>query len=311
MQGWIPRPLIIAAIVLVSVVELVFRVPDLLLIKERYDAQKAEYLSKLVLPDTAKAQLQKAEADADRSVSEAKAARLQPDIAAAQLAKAGFDATVARYTADAAPNQPPTVKAQLEKAQNDAAASAYQPDLAQVSLGKAKSEAATAALQPGFTKIQMTKLGIETQVALATLPANLQGAALSNNMMGFIAPFIKAFMGGLQQPSSEDQAPAAAEGSPPSRPQAFAPPAKAPVTGTALLTTDRFIALANAGEDAVARHDCATAIQKYNEGEAIMRSIPMKKPDDLTAEQKNQALRVASLRIFINNPQNCPGQSVH
>jgi hypothetical protein len=29
MQGWIPRPLIIAAIVLVSVVELVFRVPDL------------------------------------------------------------------------------------------------------------------------------------------------------------------------------------------------------------------------------------------------------------------------------------------
>jgi hypothetical protein len=315
MQGWIPRPLIIAAIVLVSVVELVFRVPDLLLIKERYDAQKAEYLSKLVLPDTARAQLQKAQADADRAVSEAKTAQLQPDIAVATLAKAGFDATVARYAADAAPNQPPTAKAQLEKARNDAEASAYQPDLTKVSLDKVKSEAATAALQPDFTKIQMAKLGVDTQVAVATLPANLQAAAMSNNMMTAMAP-IMSLLTGVMHPQQEapaaQQDPAPAQGSPPSRQQSTAVSTRAPVTGPALLTTDHFNKLTQAAHEAVDQRDCAKMLQVYKEAMPIVRSaIGKLAKEDIPEVARQQALEIVGLRLWINDPSQCNGERVN
>jgi hypothetical protein len=310
MQGWIPRPLIIAAIVLVSVVELVFRVPDLLLIKERYDAQKAEYLSKLVLPDTARAQLQKAQADADRAVSEAKTAQLQPDIAAAQLAKARFDVTVARYAADAAPNQPPTAKAQLEKARNEAEASAYQPDLTRVSLDKAKSEAATAVLQPDFTKIQMAKLGVDTQVAVATLPANLQAAALSNNMMTAMAP-IMSLLTGVMHPQQEapaaQEAPATSGGS--TRiPSAAAQPTTSSTAqparrGAAMFLSDRVATLLNAGEAALNRHDCAGAHRAFTDIKTYMGDAF--KASDYTTESRAKAEAVAVLEM---SAQECLSQ---
>jgi hypothetical protein len=204
MQGWIPRPLIIAAIVLVSVVELVFRVPDLLLIKERYDAQKAEYVSKLVLPDTARAQLMKAEADAQRSVWEAKAAQWQPDTAKAQAKKAGFDADAAKYQpdltaaqlkradneADASAYQPAMTVAQLAKAKNEAKASDYQPDLATLQFEKAGYETQAAAFQPNLAQLQSSKLAIDTRIASISLPLTEQSIALSG-------AFMQLFVGGL------------------------------------------------------------------------------------------------------------------
>jgi hypothetical protein len=208
MQGWIPRPLIVAAIVFVAIIELVSRTPDMLLIKERYDAQKAEYLAKLYLTDTAKAQLQKAEADADRSVSEAKAAQLQPDLVKAQLARAEAEATVAHFSALAAPNQPGLVQAQLEKAVNDAKTSKIQPELTAAQLQNAQLEAQNRTLQPQLTQMQMAKLGLDTQVVLATLPNTQAGAAIGQQFLKIMAPWMGVLVGMVPQPPTQTQIPA-------------------------------------------------------------------------------------------------------
>ena len=230
MQGWIPRPLIVAAIVFIAIIELVSRTPDMLLIKERYDAQKAEYLAKLYQTDTAKAQLQKAQADADRAVLEAQAAKLQPDLAKAQLdraeadaatakaaavvatdltkaqlARAEYDATVAKYTALMAPNQPPLLQAQLEKAVSDAKTAALQPNLTMVQFEKLKLETLAAAYMPTTSELQMTKLAIDTQLAKAALPIAQQSLALSGAMINTFSPFMQALLGIAPQQQQPQQ----------------------------------------------------------------------------------------------------------
>ncbi len=81
---------------------------------------------------------------------------------------------------------------------------------------------------------------------------------------------------------------------------------EAPVTGPALLTTSRFITLANSADAAVALHNCASAVHIYNEGMKILDVALPESATVSTVEQRTQAMRILALRNFINNPQNCP-----
>ena len=168
----IPRWLVIAAIVAAVLIEGVFRIPDIMLIKERFEAQRAQFYGQVLQSTTLlNAQIEKAEAEAARAKDDAttakfaaQAAALQPQLAAAQLAKANSDAITASFTSIAAKYQPDMTLAQLTTAQNDGEASKLKPQLTQQQLEKAEADvqiavygAIAAHLQPETVTAQLTK----------------------------------------------------------------------------------------------------------------------------------------------------------
>jgi hypothetical protein len=228
------------------------------------------------------------------ALGEYDAKAMQPKVVTTGVEKTEAEARLADSQAQLNAIQEAKVAAETKVAQMQAEVTAAQVAKTQADTQLAQTQAVLAATQAQKTQA-------ETQLAQAqTTSTNLDAAQKSVGLAmtgAIIGAGVKLFGGGSQTQDTSQAAVAQ-------------PPARAPVTGPALLTTARFIALADAGDAAVGRHDCTTAIQKYNEGEAIMRSIAIKRPEDVTPEQRTQGMRIASLRIFINNPQNCPGLSV-
>lgn len=300
-----PRYVIILIAVWFGLLETADKLPQLLLAMPRYEAALAEAKAKLLQPDMVQAQLTKAENDAEASKlqpdmvkvqltkaeNDAEASKLQPDTAKAQL-------TRAQYEAAAAVVQPQLAQVQLEKASNDAKTSALQPELTAAQLEKTKQEALAAQYQPQLNQLQIVKLAIDAKTAGVQLPTIEQSAAFSNVLLGVMNGLVGIKPSDTEPVSSR---PAAIE---PSRP--VVQPPKAPVTGPALLTTDRFISLGNAADDAVARHDCAAAARIYNEGIPILNAALPKSVTSTTVDQRNEAMKILSIRVFVNNPQNCP-----
>ncbi len=173
MWGPFPRWLVVGFVVFIAAIELAFRMPDILLIGERYDAQKAEYQAKVLQSTTLLgAQISKADADAERAKYDAttakfsaEAAALQPQLVAAQLAKASSDAITANYASFAAKFQPDLVQAQLLKAQNEGEASKYQPETMRQQLDKLRFDVKTAEVQPDLVYAQMKKTQLEAAAA--------------------------------------------------------------------------------------------------------------------------------------------------
>jgi hypothetical protein len=217
----IRKEFVIAAIIAAVAVEVLFRLPDILLFGQRYEATKAEYEGKALAYELAEAQLEKARYDA-------KAAAYQPALMKAQVDKAQSDATTAQFASDAAKYQeklafaqlqkanneaeasnlqPQMVGAQLDKARYDAKASSYQPDLSSAQLDKTKLEAEAAQFQPGLNRMQLAKLGVDTQAAVATLSVTQKSAALGNTTLDVMNPLTEALIGAvskaLGQPSGQ------------------------------------------------------------------------------------------------------------
>ena len=202
-QSKLPVPLLILTGLLLFVFEVVAKAPEFFLTFGRFQATQAEYDAKLLQPAIAKAQLDRAEADA---VTAKAAADVAAPLTRAQLARAEYDATVAKYAALMAPNQPPLLQAQLEKAQYDAKTAALQPNLTMVQFEKLKLETLAAAFMPTTSELQMTKLGLETQLAKATLPVAQQSIALTGALMNTFSPFMQTLLG-IAPPQQQSQPP--------------------------------------------------------------------------------------------------------
>jgi hypothetical protein len=178
-QSKLPVPLLILTGLLLFVFEVVAKAPEFFLAYGRFQATQAEYDAKLLQPATAKAQL-------DRAEAEAITAR-----AAADIAKA-------------------LTTAQLSKAQDDARTATIQPELATAQLQNARLEAQNRALQPQLTQMQIAKLGLDTQVVIATLPNTQASAAITQQMLQIMGPWMGVLGGAIPQPQQQPPAPEAA-----------------------------------------------------------------------------------------------------
>ena len=168
-QSKLPVPLLILTGLLLFVFEVVAKAPEFFLAYGRFQATQAEYDAKLLQPAIAKAQL-------DRAEAEAITAR-----AAADIAKA-------------------LTTAQLSKAQDDARTATIQPELATAQLQNARLEAQNRALQPQHTQMQMAKLGLDTQVVIATLPNTQASAAMTQQMLQIMGPWMGVLGGAIPSP---------------------------------------------------------------------------------------------------------------
>lgn len=195
-QSKLPVPLLIVTGLLLFVFEVVAKAPEFFLTLGRFQAAQAEYDAKLLQPATARAQL-------DRAEAEAITARAAADIARA------------------------LTTAQLSKAQDDAKTAMIQPELAAAQLRNARLEAENRALQPQQTQMQMAKLALDTQVVMATLPNTQASAAMANQMLRIMGPWMGVLGGVIPSPQQVLQPQAAPEPQPAAA-QPLARPASLP-----------------------------------------------------------------------------------
>lgn len=164
--GGFPRWVLVAIALWIAVIETADKLPQIFLALPRYQAAMAEAQAKL----------------------------LQPDLMAAQVKKAQFDAQ--------------TAGVQLERAQAETitakAAATIAAELTTAQLAKAQNDAKTSALQPQQTQMQMAKLGLDTQVVIATLPNTQAGAAMAQQMFKIMGPWMGVLGGMIPTPQQAE-----------------------------------------------------------------------------------------------------------
>ena len=167
-QG-LPRTLIAFGVVAIAVVEIATRLPDLMLLPQRIEAQIGEYGAKTLQPKVVTTQVEKTEADT-------RVAETQAQLNAVQQAKIAAETRVAQLQAE-------VTAAQVAKTQADTRLAQMQTALAATQAAKAEADAQFAQAQTAKTNMETAGQGLGLALTAGIIGAGVKlfGGAMSGS----------------------------------------------------------------------------------------------------------------------------------